>query len=108
MSIGNVIRELRRSRMLTAPELAKRSGMSRGHLHQVENQKYAPSLHTLERLSAALGVGVARLLSLKSPEIVLEDAFIQQLRPFLRYLNSRQRELLLRTLHAAPKAGRPL
>ncbi len=109
MSLADVIRELRRSRMLTASELAKRARISRGHLHHVENESFAPSLRTLERLSAALGVGLGRLLTLDASEVVLEDSFIRQIRPFLPCLNSRQRELLLRTLQAAPKKnGRPL
>ena len=107
-SIANVIRELRRSRMLSASELARRSGISRGHLHHVENRSFTPSLRTLEKISFGLGVGLRRLLTLNSSEIVLEDAFIQQVRPFLRHLDSQQRRLLLRTLEAAPKAGKPL
>jgi len=108
-SIANTIRELRRSRMLSASELAaRRSGISRGHLHHVENRSFTPSLRTLEKISFGLGVGLGRLLTLNSSEIVLEDAFIQQVRPFLRHLDSQQRKLLLRTLEAAPKAGRPL
>ena len=108
MSIADVIRELRRSKMLTASDLAKRSGISRGHLHHVENESFAPSLRTLERISAGLGVGLGRLLTLNSSEIVLEDSFVREVRPFLRCLNSRHRELLLRTLEAAPKNRRPL
>src|SRR5207237_208528 len=74
-SIANTIRELRRSRMLSASELARRSGISRGHLHHVENRSFTPSLRTLEKISVGLGVGLGRLLTLNSFEIVLEDAF---------------------------------
>jgi transcriptional regulator with XRE-family HTH domain len=105
MSIADAIRELRRSRMLTASELAKRSRISRGHLH-VENKSFMPSLRTVEKISAAMGVGVQRLLTLNSSEVVLEDSFIQEIRPFLPRLNARQRELVLRTLQAAPKNQR--
>ncbi len=106
MSIADVIRELRRSRMLTQSELARRSRISRGHLFHVENKRFVPSVRTLEKISAGLGVGVGRLLTLNSSEVVLEDSFIRQIRPFLRCLNSHQRELVLRTLQAAPKNGR--
>jgi len=106
ISIADAIRELRRSRMLTASELAKRSRISRGHLHHVENKSFVPSLRTLEKISAALGVGVGRLLTLNSSEVVLEDSFIQEIRPFLPCLNARQREFVLRTLQAAPKNQR--
>jgi len=108
MSIAEVIVELRRSRRMTGQELARRSQISRGHLHHIENQSFTPSLRTLEKLSVGLGVGLRRLLTLNSSEIVLEDSFIQQIRPFLPCLNSRHRELVLRTLQAAPKTGRSL
>jgi transcriptional regulator with XRE-family HTH domain len=104
--IANVIRELRRSRMLSASELARRSGISRGHLHHVENRSFTPSLRTLAKISAGLGVGLGRLLTLNSSEILLEDLFVQQVQPFLRHLNSQQRKLVLRTLEAAPKNRR--
>jgi transcriptional regulator with XRE-family HTH domain len=106
MSIADVIRELRRSRMLSQSELARRSRISKGHLHHVENRTFVPSLRTLEKLSDGLGVGLGRLLTLNSSEIVMEDYFVQQIRPFLPRLNSGQRELLLRTLEAAPKSGK--
>jgi transcriptional regulator with XRE-family HTH domain len=92
--------------MLTASELAKRSRISRGHLHHVENKSFVPSLRTLEKICAGLGVGMGRLLTLNSPEAVLEDSFIQEITPFLPCLNARQRELVLRTLQAAPKNQR--
>ena len=106
MSIADAIRELRRSRMLSPSELAKRSRVSCGHLHHIENQKFVPSVRTLERLCAGLGVGVPRLLALNPSEVVLEDSFIQEIQPFLPSLNARQREFVLRTLQAAPKNQR--
>src|SRR5258708_36803896 len=108
MSVADAIRELRRSKMLTASELAKRSRISRGHLHHVENKSFMPSLRTLEKISAGLGVGVGRLLTLNASEIVLEDSFIQQVRPFLPSLNSHQRDQFLRPLQRVPKTRRRL
>ena len=52
--------------MLSASELARRSGISRGHLHHVENRSFTPSLRTLEKISFGLGVGLRRLLTLNS------------------------------------------
>jgi len=92
--------------MLSASELARRSGISRGHLHHVENRSFTPSLRTLEKISFGLGVGLGRLLTLTSSEIVLEDSFVRQVRPFLPELTSQQRVHLLRTLKAAPQNGR--
>ena len=50
------VRVLRRERGLTQQELGRRSGLSRSFLSQVENGNRAPSLSSLSRISAALGV----------------------------------------------------
>jgi hypothetical protein len=66
-----------------------------------------PGLTTLEKIAAALDVGLGRFF-IHSDGLLLEDSFIQKIQPSLPRLNSQQRELLLRTLQAAPKAGRQL
>lgn len=103
MKLAHAIRELRRSRMLSISELARHSQISKSHLFHVERERYAPSLASLEKISAGLGVGVKQLLTLNSTGIVLEDDFVQRVRPFLPRLTSEQRTHLLRTLRAAPK-----
>ena len=47
---------LRRERGLTQKELGRKSGLSRSFLSQVENGSRVPSLSSLTRISAALGV----------------------------------------------------
>ncbi|MCA1717252.1 MAG: helix-turn-helix domain-containing protein [Actinobacteria bacterium] len=47
---------LRRERGLTQQELGQRCGLSRSFLSQVENGNRVPSLSSLTRISAALGV----------------------------------------------------
>jgi len=47
---------LRRERGLTQKELGRKSGLSRSFLSQVENGNRVPSLSSLTRISAALGV----------------------------------------------------
>jgi len=47
---------LRRERGLTQEELGRRSGLSRSFLSWVENGNRVPSLSSLTRISAALGV----------------------------------------------------
>ncbi len=47
---------LRRERGLTQQELGRKSGLSRSFLSQVENGNRVPSLSSLTRISAALGV----------------------------------------------------
>ena len=47
---------LRREQGWTQQELGRRSGLSRSFLSQVENSRRVPSLSSLTRISAALGV----------------------------------------------------
>src|SRR5712692_7327321 len=102
--VAYVVREMRLSRMLTLAELARRSGISRGHLFHIENRDFAPSLATLERICQGLGVGPDRLWMSVS-ELLLEDRFIQEILPLLPVLSCEQRKALRRTLEAAPKVS---
>ena len=60
-----------------------------------------PSLGTLEKISEALGVGLNRFFIPESNgEALLEDPFIQGLRPFLRQLDWEQWQSILKRLQA--------
>ncbi|HLO04042.1 MAG TPA: helix-turn-helix domain-containing protein, partial [Symbiobacteriaceae bacterium] len=61
MSLGARIRQTRNQKAITLQELSERSGLSKGFLCQLENDKATPSLPALERLSGGLGVPVAYL-----------------------------------------------
>jgi transcriptional regulator with XRE-family HTH domain len=105
MKTGDQIRMLREARRLSRPQLAARASVSRAHLWHLENNHMVPGLVTLEKIATALDVGLHRFFN--HPDgLLLEDTFVQKLRPFLRCLNSQQRDLLLRTLAAAPKRRR--
>jgi transcriptional regulator with XRE-family HTH domain len=75
-----------------------------------------PSLGTLEKISEALNVGLNRFFIPESDgEALLEDPFIQGLRPFLRQLDWEQWQSILKRLqaisdhvHAAPINLRPI
>jgi transcriptional regulator with XRE-family HTH domain len=55
--------KIRRQKGMTQAEVAKRSGVSRGYLAQLEvGHKSAPSVAVLKRLAKVLGVGVEELL----------------------------------------------
>jgi transcriptional regulator with XRE-family HTH domain len=57
------IASLRKSQDFTFDALAKRSGVSKGTLVQIEQEKANPSISTLCRLASALGVSVADLVA---------------------------------------------
>jgi transcriptional regulator with XRE-family HTH domain len=102
MIASNLV-ELRQARSLSRPRLARHARVSRSHLWAIETGKTAPSIRTLNKLSDAFGVGLARLLSKSDAEMLLEDNFVQSIRPFLPHLNDGHRATILQTLRAAPR-----
>ena len=100
-NIGQRIRQLRESRGMTQSQLQARSRVSRSYLSRIESGQMTPSLGTLEKISEALGVGLNRFFVPESNgETLLEDPFIQGLRPFLRQLDWEQWQGILKRLQA--------
>ena len=104
--LSNVIRELRQSRSMTRPELARLSKMSRSYLWHIEQGHATPSLASLEKLSGALNVGLSRFFRRSDAEILLENTFVRAIHPFVRQLDHKQRQQLMKTLEAAPRQER--
>ncbi|MFJ9176195.1 helix-turn-helix domain-containing protein [Streptomyces sp. NPDC102360] len=78
--IGNRIRELRKAHKMTVRELAAAAGVSTGLVSQVERGLTDPSLETLRRLSAALGLPLFDLFRQDEAEevaLVRQDRRIQ-------------------------------
>jgi transcriptional regulator with XRE-family HTH domain len=115
-NIGQRIRQLRESRAMTQSQLQSRSKVSRSYLSRIESGQMTPSLGTLEKISEALNVGLNRFFIPESDgEALLEDPFIQGLRPFLRQLDWEQWQSILKRLqaisdhvHAVPVILRPI
>jgi transcriptional regulator with XRE-family HTH domain len=100
-NIGQRIRQLRESRAMTQSQLQARSKVSRSYLSRIESGQMTPSLGTLEKISEALNVGLNRFFIPESDgEALLEDGFIQGLRPFLRQLDWEQWQSILKRLQA--------
>ena len=100
-NIGQRIRQLRESRGMTQSQLQARSRVSRSYLSRIEGGQMTPSLGTLEKISEAFGVGLNRFFVPETNgEALLEDSFIQGLRPFLRQLDWEQWQSILKRLAA--------
>jgi len=100
-NIGQRIRQLRESRGMTQSQLQARSRVSRSYLSRIESGQMTPSLGTLEKISEALGVGLNRFFIPESNgEALMEDPFIQGLRPYLRQLDWEQWQSILKRLQA--------
>lgn len=98
--------ELRQARSLSRQQLARSAKVGRVHLWAIETGRNIPGISTLEKLSKALGVGLNRLLTKSGTEMLLEDPFVQKIQPLLPRLNLEHRQLILKTLQAAPKKRR--
>lgn len=61
MSLGNRIRQTRTQKAITLQELSDRSGLSKGFICQLENDKATPSLQALEKLAQGLSIPIAFL-----------------------------------------------
>jgi transcriptional regulator with XRE-family HTH domain len=100
-NIGQRIRQLRESRGMTQSQLQSKSKVSRSYLSRIESGQMTPSLGTLEKISEALTVGLNRFFIPESDgEALLEDPFIQGLRPFLQQLDWEQWQSILKRLQA--------
>jgi transcriptional regulator with XRE-family HTH domain len=61
--LGAVVRRLRRRRDLTQEALARRAGITQGHLSRLETgRRPQPTADTIKRLARALDVGFEELL----------------------------------------------
>jgi transcriptional regulator with XRE-family HTH domain len=58
MNLGKKLRSMRQARGLTAVELAKRARVTTGFISQLEYSQTVPSLLTLQRIAAVLGVSL--------------------------------------------------
>jgi transcriptional regulator with XRE-family HTH domain len=62
-SFGAHVRRLREVRRLTQEQLAERSGLATDTIRRLEHQNFSPSLRTLRKICAGLGLSVAAMFS---------------------------------------------
>lgn len=100
-NIGRRLRQLRKSCGMTQRQLRTRSRVSLSWLSRIESGQMTPGLGTLERFSEALGVALNRFfVPATNGETLLEDPFIQELRPFVRQLDWEQWQSILERMEA--------
>lgn len=63
-NLGEIIREQRRAKGLSLPQLSRVSGVSASFIGRVETGERFPSAHTLRKLAKPLGFGDVELFKL--------------------------------------------
>ncbi|MBP1532717.1 MAG: helix-turn-helix transcriptional regulator [Ruminococcus sp.] len=79
MEYGKRLREMREAKKISIYKLSQDSGISQGHISDLENEKNKPTIETLQRLLAPMGISLAEFFN--------EDGEVS-------YLNDREKELV--------------
>ncbi|EPZ37778.1 helix-turn-helix domain-containing protein [Anoxybacillus ayderensis] len=102
MDIGSKIKAIRKQLGISGNQLAKLAGIGQSTISDIENQKISPSVDTLQRICAALGISLANLFTEDdasfSPDLQLLIETAKKLTPEERKnLNTFLQTLLERT-----------
>lgn len=73
MNIGERLRYLRKSKKITIYKLSKDTGISQNHISGIELGKRQPTIETLTRLSAPLGITLAELFNEDNDVMILTN-----------------------------------
>lgn len=111
MSLGARIRLTRTQKGITLQELSDRSGLSKGFICQLENDKASPSLQALEKLASGLSVPIAYLFLTQTDKVqVVRQADRQEYRVgpeglLVQLLSGGRRSLKMMIMHIPPGMG---
>lgn len=111
MLLGARIRQTRTQKGITLQELADRTGLSKGFLCQLENEKANPSLQALEKLAIGLGIPIAYLFLTSEERIhVVRESERQEHRVgadglLVQMLSANRRNMKVMILQMPPGAG---
>ena len=73
MEIGKRLRALRKSKGLSIYKLSQETGISQNHISDLELGRRKPSVETLKRLTAPLGISMAELFNEDGEVTILSD-----------------------------------
>jgi len=69
MNIGSMLRTLRKSRGMTAKELAMLAGIAQSTISDIENDKISPSVDTLSKLLSSLNISISDFFATDSYDL---------------------------------------
>ena len=98
-SLGNLIRTLRREAGFSQELLAQQSGLSADSIRRLEHNAFSPSLSTLKKLCAGLGMSLSNLFTMherKEPDPTweLQDMLAGRSPEEIRFITDAAKELL--------------
>ncbi|NPV72894.1 MAG: helix-turn-helix transcriptional regulator [Pelotomaculum sp.] len=95
--VGRRITDIRTSQGISLTNLAKRSGIAQSSLSYIESGKAQPTVETVHKICAALGITLAEFFADHAQEEEL-PADIKRMIAIARRLTPRQRKLLLEVM----------
>lgn len=105
-SIGNKIREVRKSIGLTQEQLAEKAGIDNKHLSKIENGLHLPTYKTLEKIYEAFEININ---DIKIPNKIIENKnsiFLKSIEILNSAKNEKERKYYLEVLLLAQKGLR--
>lgn len=102
MKIGARLRDVRLAKGFSIYKLSKETYISQNHISAIENDKRQPTLETLERLIAPLGITLAELVSEHTDSTYLSEKEKQLIGCF-RSMTSENSDLVLSLTEALSK-----
>ncbi len=103
-SLGNKIRQLRKSRGLTQEQLAEQIGIDNKHLSRIEKGRHMPTYHILKKLANFFDFDVYNIDEMKIDEIPKPDkTFLKSLQILNAAKTDEERKYYLEALQHAQK-----
>ena len=95
-ALGLRIRELRNERHMSQEELAFKAGISAAHLGQIERALKNPTVDTVAKIAAAMGVPITNLFTEEQPNADMGSPVISKINAHLMDMTEDQQRDFLR------------
>ena len=68
MNIGKILRRIRIEKGISKNELCNKTGLNKGYVYRLENDRISPTLATLEKIADAIDERLSNLISIAETE----------------------------------------
>ncbi len=96
--LGQRIRQLRNERHMSQEELSFKAGISPAHLGQIERAAKNPTVDTVAKVAAALGISLSALFSEEQLSAGTENVTVEKICGQLAAMDEEQQKDVLRLL----------